>query len=54
MVKRKTVTFNDKIEVRYYDKDSVINNKKYSRKLFRPSYFILMTLVLFGLYHILK
>ena len=52
MAKRKTVTFNDKVQVRYYNKESIIN-KRVSRML-RPSTFIVITLLLFGLYHALK
>lgn len=54
MAKRKTVTFNNKVEVRYYDKESVIDDINKTNMLFRPSTLILVTIMVIGLYHILR
>ena len=47
MATRKTVSFNDKVEVRYYDKESIINNKS---RLLKPMNLIFISIIMIGIY----
>lgn len=48
MATRKTVSFNDKVEVRYYDKESMIINNK--SRLLKPINLIFISIIMIGIY----